>query len=64
MKKNAKFQHPGVVKELDSLGRLVIPKEMRTLFGFEKEVEVVVTEEGVLVRKHGYVLVQKDKVSE
>ncbi len=28
----------GVIREFDKLGRLVIPKEMRVLFNFEKEV--------------------------
>ena len=49
----------GICKEFDSLGRIVIPKEMRSLFGFEKKVEVVVTEDGVLIRNPEYVLVKK-----
>jgi AbrB family looped-hinge helix DNA binding protein len=49
----------GVIKEIDELGRLVIPKEMRQLFGFEKSVEVVVTEDGVLVRNPQYKLVKR-----
>ncbi len=52
----------GITKELDNLGRLVIPKEMRLLFGFDKEVEVVVTEEGILVRNPEYVLVKKSEI--
>lgn len=48
----------GVNKEIDPLGRLVIPKEMRTLFRFENEVELVVTEEGILVRNPRYKLVK------
>ena len=48
----------GVNKEIDSLGRLVIPKEMRALFRFENEVELVVTEDGVLVRNPEYKLVK------
>ena len=51
----------GINKELDNLGRLVIPKEMRTLFCFEKEVELIVTKEGVLVRNPEYYLVKKEK---
>ena len=31
----------GIIREIDNLGRLVIPKEMRNLFNFEKEVEIV-----------------------
>lgn len=49
----------GIIKELDNLGRLVIPKEMREMFKFEKAVEVVVTTEGVLVRNPEYILVKK-----
>ena len=50
----------GVKKEFDRLGRLVVPKEMRELFNFEKEVEIVVTEEGVLLRNPGYKLVKAE----
>ena len=48
----------GVNKEIDKLGRLVIPKEMRNLFHIENEVEVIVTEEGVLLRNPKYKLVE------
>lgn len=51
----------GVIKEIDQLGRLVIPKEMRGLFHFEKDVELVITEEGVLVRNPRYRLVPCDE---
>ncbi len=50
----------GIVKEIDSMGRLVIPKEMRTLFFMDKEVELVVTDEGVLIRNPEYRLVPKE----
>ena len=50
----------GVNKEIDALGRLVIPKEMCERFGLEREVELVVTESGVLVRNPQYVLVKKE----
>ena len=53
------FAQIGIIKEIDELGRLVIPKEMRQLFRFEKVVEVVVAEDGVLVRKPQYILVEK-----
>ena len=45
------MEKPGINKEIDSLGRLVIPKEMRNLFKMETEVELVVVEEGVLEKK-------------
>ena len=40
----------GIVKKIDNLGRLVIPKEMRKLFGLDDKAELIVTKEGVLVR--------------
>ena len=48
----------GVIKEIDANGRLVIPKEMRELFEFGADVELIVTQDGVLVRNPGYKLVK------
>lgn len=48
----------GIKKEIDSLGRLVIPKEMRDAFGLDREVELVMTKEGVLVRNPQFKLIQ------
>lgn len=53
----------GVIREFDSLGRLVIPKEMRTLFNFSGKVEIVVTENGVLIRNPKYKLVEIENES-
>ena len=50
----------GIIREFDNLGRLVIPKEMRVLFNFKKEVEIVVTENGVLLRNPKYKLVKTE----
>ena len=47
----------GVKKEIDRLGRLVIPKEMRDTLCLGSEVELVLTEEGILVRNPRYRLV-------
>ncbi len=52
----------GVVREIDSLGRLCIPKEMRKLFYLEKEVSLIVTRDGVLLKNPEYVLVKKDEL--
>jgi bifunctional DNA-binding transcriptional regulator/antitoxin component of YhaV-PrlF toxin-antitoxin module len=52
----------GVLKDIDNLGRLVIPKEMRDTFKLDKSVELVVTEEGVLVRNPKYKLIKKEEV--
>ncbi len=54
------MENLGILKSFDDLGRLVIPKEMRDLFGFEKTVEIVVTTEGVLIRNPQYILVKKE----
>ena len=50
----------GVIKEIDRLGRIVIPKELRDRFGFFDSVEVVATEQGVLIRNPEYKLVRAD----
>lgn len=52
----------GIVKEMDNLGRLVIPKEMREMFKFDKCVELVVTKDGVLIRNPKYKLIENVKV--
>ena len=49
----------GVLKEMDALGRLVIPKEMRALFNLSDEVELVITKEGILLRNPKYKLIKK-----
>ena len=49
----------GIIKDIDNLGRIVIPKEMRELFQLKEEVELVVTEQGVLLRNPKYELVRK-----
>ena len=41
----------GIRKKIDSLGRLVIPKEMRDLFALDTQVELIVTKDGILIRK-------------
>ncbi|MBP3378772.1 MAG: hypothetical protein J6L96_08490 [Clostridia bacterium] len=52
----------GIVKELDKLGRIVIPKDMRDRYGITERVELVATKDGVLVKSVEYVLVRSDKV--
>ena len=54
----------GIKKEIDRLGRLVIPKEMRELFSFENEVELIITSEGILIRNPKYHLTYKNKGEE
>ena len=50
----------GVKKEIDRLGRICIPKEMRKLFNLENEVELTITTEGILLKNPEYVLVKKE----
>ena len=51
----------GMLRDLDPLERVCIPKEMRKMFHLENEVEVIVTEEGVLVRNPKYVLIEREE---
>ena len=48
----------GIIKEIDKLGRLVIPKEFRERFALNEQAEIVATEEGVLLRSCEYILVK------
>ena len=41
------MQKVGIEKEIDSLGRLQIPKEIRNRLKLGKTVELVVTDEGL-----------------
>ncbi|MBE6591465.1 MAG: hypothetical protein E7646_05435 [Ruminococcaceae bacterium] len=45
---------------MDKLGRICIPKEMRKLFNLENEVELQITNEGILVKNPEYILVKKE----
>ena len=54
----------GVVKEIDNLGRLVIPKEMRETFKLDKSVELVLTRDGILIRNPKYRLIEKTNAEE
>ena len=51
----------GIAKEIDDLGRLQIPKEIRKRLGLEKNVMLIVTSEGLLVKNDAYRLVKVSK---
>ena len=55
------MERVGVKKEIDRLGRICIPKEMRKLFNLKDEVELQITKEGILLKNPEYVLVKKEK---
>lgn len=48
----------GITKEIDKLGRLQIPKEIRNRLGLGAEVELIVTQEGLLIKSNEYKLVK------
>jgi AbrB family looped-hinge helix DNA binding protein len=54
----------GIIKEVDKLGRIVIPKELRERFGLTEKVEIVATEFGIVVRNPQYELVRIDGCEE
>ena len=49
----------GIKKDIDKLGRICIPKEMRKLFNLKNEVELLITSDGILLKNPEYVLVKK-----
>ena len=51
----------GIIKEIDTLGRICIPKEIRKLLNLNKDVELIVTPNGLLVRNNEYVLIKKSE---
>ena len=54
----------GIVKEIDQLGRIVIPKEFRERLKLGKRVEVVLTQDGVLIRNSEYELVKTKNIEQ
>ena len=46
----------GIIKEFDKLGRLVIPKELRERYALVGKVEIIATENGILIKNPEYVL--------
>ncbi len=52
----------GIMKEIDSLGRIVIPKEFRERLKLEKRVELVLTKNRLLIRNAKYEIVKTQKL--
>ena len=42
----------GIVRKVDSLGRVTLPKELRRVFQLDRddEIEILATDEGILLR--------------
>ena len=55
------MEYIGIIKFFDSLGRIVIPKEFRDRYGLEKDVEIIATKDGILLRSPDFILVKEDK---
>lgn len=51
----------GVLKEIDRLGRIVIPKEFRQRYGLTDQVELIATKEGILLKNREYELCRSKK---
>ncbi len=51
----------GIIKEIDKLGRIVIPKEFRERYGLATNVEVLATEFGIVLRSPEYMLIKTKK---
>ena len=54
----------GVIKEIDKLGRIVIPKEYRERLNLLDKVEILLTDSGVLIRNPEYALVKIDAATD
>ena len=54
----------GIIKEIDNLGRIVIPKEMRERLFLDKKVEIILTKDGALIRNPQYILVKAEQESD
>ena len=49
----------GLLKEIDKLGRIVIPKELHERYIMEGRVEIIATREGILIKNPEYVMVKR-----
>lgn len=49
----------GIIREVEKLGRIVIPKELRVFYKIDGKVEIITTEEGILIRNPKYILIEK-----
>ena len=51
-------QKIGVIKEIDNLGRLQIPIEIRKRLGLSNSVQLIITDEGLLIKSEEYKLIK------
>lgn len=53
----------GIKREIDKFGRVCIPKEIRSALGLDKEVELIITKDGLLIKSSEYVLMRKNGIN-
>jgi bifunctional DNA-binding transcriptional regulator/antitoxin component of YhaV-PrlF toxin-antitoxin module len=63
-KKEKKMKNLGVLRPIDNLGRICIPKEMRRFYNLGSEVEVCFTTDGILIRNPKYIVIDKKEYQE
>ncbi len=51
----------GIIKGVDKLGRIVIPKELRERYALSDSVEIIATADGVLLKNPEYILMKKEE---
>lgn len=56
----------GITRKIDTLGRVVIPKEMRRFYEMQAEeyVEILATEQGILIRNPLYEVREKKQIEQ
>lgn len=51
----------GIIKDVDKMGRILIPKELRERFGLTEQVELIITKSGILLKSPKYILVKAEE---
>ena len=51
------MENIGIKKEIDKLGRLQIPKDIRNTLGLTNEIEMILTSNGLLIKSTEYTLI-------
>ncbi len=50
----------GIIKEINNVGGIVIPKDIRERFGLTESVEIILISSGILLRNPEYKLIKVD----
>ena len=48
-----------IEKKIDKLGRIVLPKDLRDRYALNKEVELIATKDGILIKNTEYILIKE-----